>query len=66
MIPARVVEIVPARVVEMVPALVVEMVPVFASAGAEIARTNMAVQMAALRFFMGFAPVVRTSDQWST
>ena len=62
-VPALVVEIVPLLVVEMVPALVVEMIPVFANAGAEIARTNIAVQMAALRFFMGFAPVVRTSDQ---
>ena len=51
-VPALVVEIVPLLVVEIVPVLVVEMVPVFARAGAETARTNIAVQMAAFRFFM--------------
>jgi hypothetical protein len=49
---AAVVEIVPLFVVEIVPVLVVEMVPVFARAGAETARTNIAVQMVAFRFFM--------------
>lgn len=51
-VPAAVVEIVPLLVVEIVPVLVVEMVPVFARAGADTARTNIAVQRAAFRFFM--------------
>lgn len=51
-VPAAVVEIVPVLVVEMVPTLVVEMVPLFARAGADTARTNVAAQRIVLRFFI--------------
>jgi hypothetical protein len=50
--PVLVVEITPVLVVEITPVLVVEITPLFASAGADTARTNMADHTTDLRFFI--------------